>query len=175
MTDTEQQRQPGANGAHPPQTVAKDSAYRAAHEAAELLRSDAGDITATTVTLDRSGAEQITAERVTLNRSGAKTIEAKSVQLERSGVLNLTTDSVVLHNSSATAVTTKDARVVKSNIAIFRSERTTVEGELRSLVHIGHACDNVKPVFDAQGAARFGAAFALTLLIGRRILRFLGH
>jgi hypothetical protein len=173
MTETKEGRQPNENGAHPPQTVAKDAAYRATQEAAELLRSDAGDVTATTVSMDRSGAEQISAERVTMNRSGAKSIETKSAQLERSGVLNLTSENVVLHNSSATSISTKEARVVKSNIAIFRSERTTVEGELRSLLHIGHACDNVKPVFDAQGAARFGAAFAAVLLIGGRVLRLI--
>jgi hypothetical protein len=171
MTETTSPHQSGANGATPPQTVTKETAYRAAHEGAELLRSDAGDVTATSVSMDRSGAEQITAERVSLSRSGAKSIETKSAQLERSGVLSLTGQNVVLHHSSATAISTTEARVVKSKIAVFRSERTTVEGRLTPLVHIGHACENVKPVFDAQGAARFGAALGATLLIGGRLLR----
>lgn len=173
MSDTRATQEPGANGAQPPQAIAKESAYRAAHEASELLRSDAGDVTATTVTLDRSGAEKITADRVSLERSGAKAITAKSVQLDRSGVLSLTSDNSVLHRSSATAVNAREARIVRSNVAILRADSVRVEGELRTLVHIGQACDNVKPVFDAQGALRFGAALGAMLVVGGRLLRLL--
>lgn len=173
MTDTHVPHQSTDNGAHPPRTVDKATAYRATHEGAELLRADAGDVTATSVTMDRSGAEEITADRVTMDRSGAKSIQTKSAQLDRSGVLTLQSDHVVLHKSSATVVTAQEARVVKSNIVLFNSKQTTVEGTLTSLIHVGNACDNVKPVFDATGAARFGAAFAATLLIGGRLLRLL--
>jgi hypothetical protein len=121
--------------------------------------------------MDRSGAEQITADRVSLEQSGAKTIEAKSAQLERSGVLNLSSEHAVLHDSSAISVSAREARIVKSKILFFRSDTTQVEGELKPLIHIGQACDNVKPVFDGQGAIRFGTALGLVLLIGGRILR----
>lgn len=168
-----EQQSSATNGAHPPQFVSKDSAYRAPSEATELIRTDAGDITATTVTLDRSGAEQITAERVTLERSGAKSITTKSSQLEQSGVLDLDAESVVLHKSNATNVRTKEARVVRSNILLFRSEHTTVEGKLRPLVHIGNACDNAKPIFNGSSAIRFGATLGAVLLIGGRIMRAL--
>jgi hypothetical protein len=173
MSETQATHEPGTNGAHPPQAVAKETAYRAPHEASELLRSDAGDVNATTVTMDRSGAEQITSERVSLERSGAKSITTKSAQLERSGVLNLTSDNTVLHNSTATVVTTREARIVKSNILFFRADNAKVEGELKTLVHVGQACDNVKPVFDTQGALRFGAALGAMLLLGGRLLRLI--
>lgn len=162
-----------SNGAHAPHVVDKGAAYRATSEASELLRADAGDIAASSVDMDRSGAEQITAERVSMTRSGAKSLEAKSAQLDNSGVLNLTAVNAVLHKSSSVALTAKTARIVKSRVVILRSESTTVEGELRPLVHIGQACDNVKPVLDGNGALRFGAALGATLLIGSRILRLI--
>lgn len=176
MSEINTGRQPAANGVHPPEVVDKDSAYRATSEGTELLRTDAGDFTAQSVSMDRSGAEQITAERVHMDRSGAKTLTAKSAQLDRSGVVSLTADHVVLQGSSATRISAKEARIVKSNVGILRAETTKVDGNLRTLVHIGPACDNVKPVFDGAGAVRFGATFAAVLLIGGRLLRRLaGH
>lgn len=172
MTDpTTNAASPSANGAHPPTIVDKSNAYRATGEAVELLRSDAGDVSATTVTMDRSGAEHITAERVTLNRAGAKSIEAKSAQLDRSGVLNLKSDHTVLQASSAIAINTRESRLVKSKILFYRSDSTVVEGELKTLVHVGEACGDVKPMLDGAGALKFGAAFAAVLLIGGRLLR----
>lgn len=159
------------NGAHPPTVVDKDAAYRATSEGTELIRTDAGDVSAGTVTMDRSGAEHVTAERVRLERSGAKAIQAKSAQLERSGTLNLSAEHVVLHGSSAANVSAKDVRIVKSNVGILRADSAAVEGRLRALVHVGPACDNAKPVFDGPGALRFGAALGVVLLIGGRLLR----
>jgi hypothetical protein len=171
MSDTKSMNQPGANGTSPPLMVAKDPAYQRQSEAPELIRTDAGDITAATVSMDRSGAEQITADRVSLQQSGAKSIQTKSAQLERSGVLALASDHSVLHNSSAIAVKTSEARIVKSRILFFRSDTTRVEGELKSLIHIGQACDGVKPVFDGQGALRFGAALGFVLIVFGRLMR----
>lgn len=171
MSDATTSQQPATNGTHPPTVVDKDAAYRATSEGTELIRTDAGDITAGAVAMDRSGAEQITAERVRLERSGAKAIDAKSVQMDRSGVLLLNAEHVVLQGSSATNVTAKDARIVKSTVGILRAESATIEGRLRALVHIGPACDNATPVFDGVGALRFGAAAGAVLLIGGRLLR----
>lgn len=171
MSETSTDRQPGSNGTHPPTVVEKAAAYRTTGEAAELLRTDAGDLSAQSVSMDRSGAEQITAERVRMDRSGAKSLTAKSAQLDRSGVLNLSADHVVLQGSSATRISANEMRIVKSNVGILRSSATTVEGTVRALVYAGPADDRVKPVFDAAGAARFGAALAAVLLIGGRLLR----
>ena len=46
--------------------------------ATEILRAEAGDVQATSVTMDHAGAEQVTAERVVMTNSGARTIEARS-------------------------------------------------------------------------------------------------
>jgi predicted deacylase len=163
----------GANGTLPPQFVAKETAYKSASEASELVRVDAGDVTATTVSMDRSGAERITADRVTMERSGARTMDAKSVQMDRSGVLALQSDHTVLHDSAAVALSATEARVVKSKVVFFRAEKATVEGSLRPLIHIGRADGDVRPLLDSRGALRFGAAFGLALVIGGRIVRLL--
>lgn len=163
----------GGNGVRPPEFVAKSTAYKSAAEATELVRADAGDVTATTVSMDRSGAEQITADRVTMDRSGARTMDAKSVQMDRSGVLALQSEHTVLHDSAAVALSATEARVVKSKVLFFRAETATVEGTLRPLIHIGQAEGDAKPLLDGQGALRFGAAFGLALIIGGRIVRLL--
>ncbi len=168
---TAEEHKPRSNGSEPPIVVSKETAYNSPSEAIELIRSDAGDVTATTVTMEQSGAEQITADRVTMDHSGAKSIVTKSAQLDRSGALSLQSDHTVLQKSSAMAIVAKEARIVRSKVLFFRSDNTTVEGELKTLVHVGNACDNVKPVFSGADAARFGAALGLVLLIGGRLLR----
>src|SRR4051812_12749092 len=55
--------------------------------ATELLRAEAGDVRAQTVSMERAGAEHVSAERVVMINSGARTIDAKSAQVDRSGVL----------------------------------------------------------------------------------------
>jgi hypothetical protein len=174
MSEPSTEQQPGANGARPAEYVAKDSAYLSSSVGSEMIRTDAGDVTAESVTMDRSGAEQITADRVRLDRSGAKSITTKSAHLERSGVLNLTADHVVLQGSSATNVSANEARIVKSTIAILRSGSTTVEGRLRTFILIGPAGEHVVPVFDGPSAMRFAATLGVVLLLGGRLLRWLG-
>lgn len=171
MSETKTTQDQSETGTRPPEVVAKDTAYRSQSEAPELLRSDAGDITATSVSMDRSGAEQITADRVSLQQSGAKSIQTKSAQLDRSGVLRLSSDNTVLHDSSAISVKTREARVIKGRILVFSSETTRVEGELKPLIHIGQACEGVKPVLDGQGALKLGAALGFVLLVFGRLLR----
>jgi hypothetical protein len=173
MSETEAINEPSTNENQPPTVVAKETAYKSAGEASELIRSDAGDITATTVTLDRSGAEQITADRVQLERSGAKSMNAKSVQMDRSGVLSLKSDHTVLHDSAAVTVSASEARIVKSKILMFLSAKTTVEGELKPLIYIGKGGDNVKPVIDGKSAGLLGAAFGLIILFGGRLARLI--
>jgi len=172
MSETQATQEPSTNGTQPPTVVAKETAYKSAGEASELIRTDAGDITATNVTLDRSGAEHITADRVQLDRSGARWIDAKSVQMDRSGVLSVKSDHTVLHDSAAVTVSATEARIVKSKIALFISAKSTVEGDLKPLIYIGKGGEMVKPVFDGKSAALLGTVIGVILLLGGRIGRF---
>lgn len=155
--------------------IAKADTTRSPHLASELLRADAGDVSATTVTMDRSGAEHIEAQRVIMDRSGAQRLEARSAQLDRSGVVLLRSDRAVLHKGSVMVVTASEARLVKSRALAVVSGKTVVEGRVNTLVHVGPAEGDVRPVFDTVGALSFGAALGFTaLFIGRLVRRFSG-
>lgn len=153
-----------------PTTILKAAATKAPAAAAELLRTDTGDIAATTVTLERSGADRITAERVIMNRSGAKQLDARSAQLDRSGVVSLKSEHVVLHDGSAVAIAAGAARLVKSRALFLTAGTATIEGG-QVLVHIGPVNGNARPVVDAAGAASFGAALGLVLVVFGSLLR----
>ncbi len=151
--------------------VAKSDTTKSAAEAHELLRSDAGDVKATTVSMDRSGAESITAERVTMDHSGAKSLEARSAQLTNSGVVLLKSERAVMQNGSAVFVSAGEARLVKSSaLAVFAGNLTT-EGDLKTLLHVGPSEGCVRPVLDGKGAVGFGAAFGLVVLVLGRLIK----
>jgi len=155
--------------------IAKADTTRSPHPASELLRADAGDVSAATVTMDRSGAERIDAQRVIMDRSGAQRLDARSAQLDRSGVVLLKSDRAVLHKGSALVVTASEARLVRSRALAVVSGKTVVEGRVNTLVHVGPAEGDVRPVFDTAGAIGFGAALGFAaLLIGRLVRRFSG-
>jgi hypothetical protein len=171
----------GARDAEPdleptPAFVDKTVAQHAPQEAAELLRSDAGDLNAKTVTMDRSGAEAITADRVTMDRSGARTLDAKSAHLENSGAVFMDAENAVFYGGAAVFVKTNDAKIVRSSIIALRAtENTTIEGEVKAVIYAGPADAKIKPLFTIPGAAAFGAGFAAMLLVFGRMLNRLGH
>jgi hypothetical protein len=174
----------GGNGAHDAETdpdptpvfVDKTTAQHAPQEAAELLRSDAGDLTAQTVTMDRSGAEAITADRVSMDRSGARKLDAKSAHLENSGAVFMDAENAVFYGGAAVFVKTNDAKIVRSSfVALKVAGETTIEGEVKAVIYAGPADEKIKPLFTIQGAAAFGAGFAAALLLFGRMLRRFAH
>ncbi|MEA2528193.1 MAG: hypothetical protein QOF73_5420 [Thermomicrobiales bacterium] len=159
-----------------PEFVEKADTTKSPVGARELLRSDAGDVSATTVSMDRSGAESIRAERVTMDHSGAKTLEAKSAQLVYSGVMLLKTERAVMQGGSAVVVSASEARLVKSRVLAVIADRQTAEGELKTLVHVGSSDGCIRPVFDGKGALGFGAGVGLVVLVfGRLLGRLVGR
>lgn len=154
-----------------PTTIVKDPAYKTPAPASELLRSDAGDVDATTVTMDRSGAEQVTAERVVMTKSGAKSVEARSVQLDDSGAMSVQAEQAVLQSSSAMAIIAEEARIVNSRVGVMSAGTATFEPGAGVVIFAGNAEGDVRAVVNAAGAAAFGAAFAFVLLIVGRLLR----
>jgi hypothetical protein len=155
----------------PPEFVAKSDTTKSAAEANELLRADAGDVKATTVSMDRSGAESITAERVTMDHSGAKSLEAKSAQLTNSGAAFLKAERAVIQNGSAVFVSANEARLVKSSAVAVFAGNLTAEGDLKTLLHVGPSEGCIRPVFDAKSAVGLGAGFGLVVLVLGRLLR----
>ena len=155
----------------PSEFVAKSDTTKSAAEASELLRADAGDVNATTVSMDRSGAESITAERVTMDHSGAKSLDARSAQLTNSGVVFLKSERAVIQNGSAVIVSAGEARFVKSSALAVFAGNVSAEGDLKTLLHVGPSEGCVRPVLDGKGAVGLGAAFGLVVLVLGRLIR----
>jgi hypothetical protein len=139
--------------------------------ATEILRAEAGDVQATTVTMDRAGVEQVTAERVVMTNSGARTVEARSAQVDRSGVLAVRSDKAVFSNSTAIAIATEEARIVRSRVFMLKAGRATIEAGANIAIYAGPAGENVRPLADVRGAAAFGAGLGAALLLLGSLLR----
>ena len=139
--------------------------------ATEILRAEAGDVQATSVTMDHAGAEQVTAERVVMTNSGARTIEARSAQVDGSGILAMRSDKAVFSNSTAIAIATEEARIVRSRILMLKADRATIEAGAKIAVYAGPADEKVQPLVDARGAAAFGAGLGVVLLLLGSLLR----
>jgi hypothetical protein len=143
--------------------------------ATEILRAEAGDVHATTVTMDRAGAEQVTAERIVMTNSGARSVEARSAQVDRSGILAVRSEKAVFSNSTAIAIATEEARIVRSRVVMLKADRATIEAGTRVAIYAGPADEKMRPLADVRGAAAFGAGLgAVVLLLGpllRRVLR----
>jgi hypothetical protein len=143
--------------------------------ATEILRAEAGDVHATTVTMDRAGAEQVTAERIVMTNSGARTVEARSAQVDRSGILAVRSEKAVFSNSTAIAIATEEARIVRSRVLMLKADRVTIEAGTKVAIYAGPAGENMRPLADVRGAAAFGVGLgAVLLLLGpflRRVLR----
>jgi hypothetical protein len=155
--------------------IDKEPATNRPINASELLDGKAGDIDATTVSMERASARRITAERVTMDRSGAQRIETRSAQLDRSGALQLNSERAVLQNSSAWVVAAQEARLVKSKALAVVAGRVEGDGETRSLLFIGQSSGDVKTVIGPAGAAGLGVGlgfvFVLIKALARRISR----
>jgi hypothetical protein len=139
--------------------------------ATEILRAEAGDVDATTVSMDRSGAEQVTAQRVVMTNSGARTVEARSAQVDRSGILAVQSDKAVFSNSTAIAIVTQEARIVRSRVFALKADQATIEAGARVAIYAGPADETIRPLVDSRGAAAFGAGLGLALVVLGSLLR----
>jgi hypothetical protein len=179
MTDTAHTDAPMTNGAtgNPAvsETVAKAGTTKSPLLASELLHADAGNVEATTVTMDHSGAESISAERVIMDQSDAKRLEARSAQLERSGVLMLKADRAAIHGSSVGVVQANELRLAKSRAVVTVSGGATVEGDLKSVLYIGPVDGNVRTMLTPVTAAGFGAGLGIVFLLAGIVRRLVGR
>jgi hypothetical protein len=139
--------------------------------ATEILRAEAGDVQATTVTMDRAGAERVSAERVVMTNSGARTVEARSAQVDRSGILVVRSDKAVFSNSTAIAIATEEARIVRSRVFMLKADRATIEAGAQVAIYTGPPGETMRPLADVRGAAAFGAGLGAVLLVLGPLLR----
>ena len=145
------------------------------NDSAEIDVEKAGNVQAGTVTVSRSSVDTITADRATIEQSSVKNLKADSAQFDRSSVFKMQAENAVISQSAATFVRADEVRLVKSNALFVRSGETTVEGDLKTIVHLGNATGNVHMMFDKQGALRFGAGLGASLVglsvLVRRLFR----
>ncbi len=152
-----------------PEVVVKANTTKSPTRASEMLRTDAGTIEAGTVSLERSGAERITAERAVVSNSGVRSLDARSAQFDRSGVLALQADKVVLQESSAVSIVANEVRLVGTKALFVKA--VTLSGDEASGVIVAAGSDGaVRPTVSSTGAAAFGVAIGLALvLLGRLV------
>ena len=139
--------------------------------ATEILRAEAGNVDATTVSMERAGAEQVTAARVVMTNSGARTVEARSAQVDRSGILAVRSDKAVFSNSTAIAIATQEARIVRSRVFALKADQATIESGARVAIYAGPMDESIRPLADIRAAAAFGAGLGAVLLVLGSLLR----
>src|SRR6478735_8585025 len=111
--------------------------------------------------------DSINATSVTMSQAAAKKIDARSAQLDHSSVFRLKAENAVLNRSAATFVDAKEARLVNVNAFVVRGNTNAVEGDLKTVLHIGEASGNVHAILDKNGAMWLGAGFgAATIVLG---------
>ena len=122
-----------------------------------ISQGGAAYVDATTVDVNQGGIQSVEAQAVSISQGGAFIIEAERAELTMSGAGFLTGDNVDL-NSGGAGIVVADT---------LKAEPGSVIGVLLAGTIEGHP--NVK--VDARAAAAFGAAFAFTLLVLRRLFR----
>ena len=141
-------------------------------EAEELLHADAGDVSATRVSLEESTAKSITGDHVTMTQSAAKTISAQTATMTQSATMNLTSTDIALHQSSAGIVSGERVDIFDSMVGVVRGPVTVGEGaSARVIVQVGPGDPSVRPMLSAQAALGLGAGFGATLVLLSRLLR----
>lgn len=161
--------QPQGNGAH--QVIEPSEATGEFVESAELLHGDAGDISATRVTLEQSTAKTVNGEQVTLRQSAVKSVTTDTATMTQSAALILKSSDTALHESTAGIISAERVDVFDSVIGVVNGPINVTEGSARVFVQIGPSDPSVKPVLDAQAALGLGAGFAASLVILSRLLR----
>jgi len=144
-------------------------------DARTVSNAKVGEINATSVDMRQSAADQVTSERATIHQSSVKQLETRSAQFDQSSVFRMKAENVVLTQSAATFVDADEARLVKCNAIVVRGGTNAVEGDLKTVIHIGEATGNVHTIFDRDGALRFGLGLGAALValgtLVRKIVR----
>lgn len=144
-------------------------------EQRDFIGEKLGSIQAGQISLNRSTADSITSERASFDHSSVKQLETSSAQLDKSSVFQMKAENAVISHSAATFVRANDARLVNSSAIYVNSPNMNVEGDLKTILHIGNATGNVHMIFDKDGALRFGVGLGAALVglgvLARRLFR----
>lgn len=144
-------------------------------ETEDVSHGKVGTVNATSVTIKQSTVDQITTERATVGQTSIKQLDTRSGQFDHSSVFRMKAENVVLNQSAASFVDADEVRLVKCNAIVVRGATNAVEGDLKTVIHIGEATGNVHTIFDREGALRFGMGLGAALValgaLVRKIVR----
>lgn len=132
--------------------------------AQDVSNTKVGTVNATSVTIKQSSVDQITTERATVGQTSIKQLDTRSGQFDQSSVFRMKAENVVLNQSAASFVDADEIRLVKCNAIVVRGDTNAVEGDLKTIIHIGEATGNVHTIFDREGALRFGMGLGAALV-----------
>ena len=121
-----------------------------------ITQGGAALIEATTVEITQGGVQAAETQELSISQGGAMVIDAQNADLTMSGAGLLNAEKVQLHNAGA-GVAVADTLQADENSTIGMLFAGTIEGN-----------PNIK--VDVRAAAAFGAAFALTLIVLRRLI-----
>ena len=133
-------------------------------DAQTVSNAKVGAVNATSVNVRHSSVDQITAERATIGQSSVKQLDTRSAQFEQSSVFRMKAENVVLSQSAASFVEADEVRLVRCNAIVVRGGTNAVEGDLKTVIHIGQASGNVHAIFDRDSALRFGVGLGAALV-----------
>lgn len=140
-------------------------------ETQDLSNAKVGAVNATSVSIKQSSVDQVTAERATVGQSSIKQLETRSGQFEYSSVFRMKSENAVLTQSAASFIDADEVRMVKCNAIVVRGETNAIEGDLKTVIHIGPATGNVHTIFDREGALRFGMGLGAALVAFGALVR----
>ena len=120
-----------------------------------ITQGSAALVEANTVEINQGGAQAVETKELSISQGGAMVVEAEHAEFTMSGAGVVNADRVELNSASA-AVTIADTLVADETSTIGMLFAGTIEGE-----------PNVR--LDVRSAAAFGAAFAVSLFILRRL------
>jgi hypothetical protein len=116
-----------------------------------------GDVRADRVELSQGGAASITANTVTVSQGGAGRVRATDMSVTQGGVGVARVDRLTLNGQSGA-------------LAVVASE-ASMTGEAKTFLLVaGRTNGPVSAAVDVRAAAAFGAAFALVVVVLRRLL-----
>lgn len=130
----------------------------------EISGQKTDEVHAHAVSIRQSSVGSVTTEQATIEQSSVRQLETSSGQFDQSSVFRMKAENAVLSHSAASFVDAQDVRLVKSNALVVRGASNAIEGDLKTVLHIGSATGNVHMIFDRESALGFGFGLGAALV-----------
>lgn len=130
------------------------------------------DVTAEHVTVTQGGANRVEATTVEVTQGGAQNVQAENVSISQGGAFGIETSSADLTMSGAGFITGDTVTVSQGGAGVVVADTLKAEpGSIIGVLFAGTIEGNPDVRVDARTAAAFGAGFAITAFVLRRLFR----